>query len=399
MKRVIISLILIFSLVLSGCSINIYDSTKEKDNTTSKPVESTIKEEKTDFSGLNDPKLLPYVEENVYQSVLDNIDTNKYFVENVDAIYISQEYIDELAYNSQTNVFFGYSLADLNKQFEGKRYVFDVDDSGVTKVVPYEDYDDTYDQIIRNVAIGTGVILICVTVSVVSAGAGAPAVAMIFAGAAKTGAGFALSSAAIGGTISSAITYVQTGNVEESLKEGALEASEQFKWGAILGSVAGGASAAAALKGATMNGLTMNEAATIQKESKWSLNTIKQMKSMEEYKIYKDAGLAEKVINGQKVLARDIDLKFVSELTDGTKVTNLERMRKGYAPIDPTTGKAYQLHHIGQKSEGTLAMLTEAEHQGNASILNTAGKSSEIDRAAFDKFRKEFWEKFAESVG
>ena len=38
---------------------------------------------------------------------------------------------------------------------------------------------------------GSGVILVCVTVSVVTGGAGAPAVSMIFAASAKSGAIFA----------------------------------------------------------------------------------------------------------------------------------------------------------------------------------------------------------------
>ena len=67
----------------------------------------------------------------------------------------------------------------------------------------------------------------------------------------------------------------------------------------------------------------------------------------------------------------------------------------GQLPIDPATGKAYQLHHIGQKSNATLAVLTEAEHQGNASILNIVGKETEIDRNAFAAIRKQFWMDFA----
>ena len=65
-------------------------------------------------------------------------------------------------------------------------------------------------------------------------------------------------------------------------------------------------------------------------------------------------------------------------------------MQRGLAPLDPATGKAYQLHHIGQKADGTLAVVTEAQHQGNSAILNIVGKESEINRAA--TVRKEFWE-------
>lgn len=67
-------------------------------------------------------------------------------------------------------------------------------------IIQFEEYDDTYDKVIRNVAIGTGVILLCVTVSVVTGGLGAPAaVSAIFAASAKSATVFALSSGALSG--------------------------------------------------------------------------------------------------------------------------------------------------------------------------------------------------------
>lgn len=401
MKK-LFSIFLVCSLILSGCSFFNDDSASKNVNKTGSQgqneINSNSSEVNVEFFGLGDPELLTYTEDEVYQSVLENIDSDKYFVENVQAIYLSQEYINEVEYNSQENIYFGYTLSDLDAQFEGSRYVFSVDDDGKTTVSEFEEYDDTYDQILKNVAIGTGVILLCVTVSVVSAGAGAPAVAMIFAGAAKTGTAFALSSAAIGGTVSTAITYSQTGDVKESLKEGMLEASSEFKWGAILGVVSGGTSTAFTLKGETLNGLTMNEAAKIQKESKYSIGTIKQLKSTEEFNIYKQANLHEQKINGSMALVRDIDLNYVSELADGTKLSNLGRMEKGLAPVDPATKKSYHLHHVGQKADGTLAILTSEEHLGNSSILHKIRKGSEINREVFDTVREEFWKAFAESV-
>lgn len=388
MKR-FIALILCFSLLCVGCS-------KVEENN------GNISEEQTavpnvEFRDLSSPELLDYVEENVYASLLNDIDNEKYFVENVEAIYISQEYIDELAYNSQENIYFGYTLSELAEQFQGKKFVFSVDE-GKTVVNEFEEYDDTYDQIIKNVAVGTGVILICVTVSVVSGGVGAAAVSSVFAVAAKSGTVCALSSGVIGGAASGTITYMETGDVNESLKAAALEGSKEFKWGAIIGSISGAASQTSKLKGCTGNGLSMNDAAKIQKDSKFSPDTIKQFKSMKEYEVYKKAGLYEKTLDGKKILTRDIDLQFKSKLADGTEVNNLERMLNGLAPLEPSTGKPYQLHHINQKSDGTLAILTEVEHQGNSSILNTAGKESEIARTAFAKFRKQFWKAYGKML-
>lgn len=62
------------------------------------------------------------------------------------------------------------------------------------------------------------------------------------------------------------------------------------------------------------------------------------------------------------------------------------------APFD-LTGNRYELHHIGQENDGTLAILTSTEHH-DASLYGYK-KSSEIDREAFEKTRKEFWKAMA----
>ena len=135
----------------------------------------------------------------------------------------------------------------------------------------------------------------------------------------------------------------------------ALGTTEGFKWGAVSGAVIGGGSEAFLLKSATKSGLTMNEVALIQKESNLPMDVISQFHSMKEYLVYKEAGLKPVIVNGRVALVQDIDLNYVSELSDGTKVTNLERMQRGFAPIEPATGKAYEMHHIGEKEDGTLA--------------------------------------------
>ena len=102
-------------------------------------------------------------------------------------------------------------------------------------------------------------------------------------------------------------------------------------------------------------------------------------------------------------MIRNIDLNFKTTFPNGEVMTNRVAMSKGYAPryIDPSSGKelAYQLHHVNQNPNGTLAILTEAEHQGNSVILNIFGKESEIDRQAFNAIRKKFWMDFAAMVG
>ncbi|MBR3536350.1 MAG: hypothetical protein IKN85_11045 [Oscillospiraceae bacterium] len=348
------------------------------------------------FTSLKDQNLLRYVEDSVYTDLLNQLDSDKYFVENVKAIYISKEYLDELAYNSQENIYFGYKLSDLDQIFQGEKYIFTLGENGQTDVIPFEEYDDTYDQVIRNVAIGTGVILLCVTVSVVTGGLGAPAVSMIFAASAKTATAFALSSGVISGVSAGVVEGMETHDFEKAVKAAALKGSEGYMWGAITGAVTGGAAQGIELYGATLNGLTMNEAALIQKESKYPLDVIKQFKNMDQYKICKEAGLIPRQINGKTALIRNIDINYID---DATGMSNLQLMLEGKAPIDPASGLPYELHHIGQKVDSTLAILTKAEHMqnGNNKIWHIFDKASEVyaQGNTWSTQRADFWKAMA----
>ncbi|WP_165043748.1 HNH/ENDO VII family nuclease [Adlercreutzia sp. ZJ138] len=383
--------------LLSGCGSKATSETQTQTQTQTSTIEFADKAAIDSFTSLSDPALLRYVEDTVYDDLVGELDSDKYLVENVEAVFVSQEYIDELAYNSQENIFFGYTLSELDQQFQGKRYIFTTDDSGNTTVKEFEAYDDTYDQAIRNVAIGSGVILVCVTVSVVSGGAALPAVSTVFATAAKAGTIGAVSGGLIGGVSAGAVTGIQTGDMDQALKSAALGASEGFKWGAISGALTGGASEAMALKGATLNGLTMNEAAAIQKESKYPLDVIKQFHGTEEYNVFKNAGLKPTMVDGKSMLTREIELA----LKDDKGRTNLERMKQGLAPLTKN-GETIELHHVGQNADGTLAMLTTSEHD-NPALHGFLAEGAEGVQAqlgsAWDKQRQAIWKAFAAKIG
>lgn len=349
-----------------------------------------------EFSDLSDENLLKYVEDNIYSGIVDELNSDDYFVEEVSAVYVSKEYLEELEYNSRANIFFGYTLEDVENTFSGERFVFTLGEDGTTIVKPFEDYDDTYEQVIKNVAIGTGVILICVTVSAVTGGAGAPAVSMIFAASSKTAATFALSSGVISGVASGVIKGIETGDFDEAVKAAALDGSEAFKWGAVTGAVAGGVSETIGLKKATLSGLTMNEAAKIQKEYKWPLEVIKSLHSMEEAQIYQKAGLEVIELSGKKALVRKIDW----ELKDEFGRTNKERVLSKLAPIAPD-GKSFELHHVGQKTDTPLAILMNSEHHAkeNFNILHYADEGKDITAEAFKKVKEQFWLDYLKYVG
>lgn len=128
--------------------------------------------------------------------------------------------------------------------------------------------------------------------------------------------------------------------LHEVIKEAAaIAGSEGFKWGAISGAMIGGMKETFALKELTRNGLSMNEVAKIQKESGFPKDVISQLHSMDEYRVYKEAGLKPIMINGRTALIQNVDKDFVSTLSDGTKVTNHMRMKRGLAPLDKVHSK------------------------------------------------------------
>ena len=438
------SLILLNSMSLPvTATANVADNSQKVDKNTAnkQPIDVRSLEyvEGLGYISLEDPNLLRYIKDVFYMDLVKQLNSADYFVEDVQIKYIPKEYIEELAYNSKENVYFGYKLSELDKVFQGKKYIFTLGENGQTEVKEFEGYDDTYDRVIKNVLIGSGVIILCVTISFVSAGAGAPAVAVIFAASAKTAAIGAVSTASLSG-VSAAITEgIKTHDINKSLKAAALKASEGFKWGAITGAVAGGADKAIQLKSATSNGLTMNEVAQIEQEAGYSMDEIKNFKNMGEYhkmlnkgtksgltrpevaKIQKESGypldvirnfnnmeqydkakrlgLTPKIVDGKTALIRKIDCNYIGE---GEKRTNLQRMLIGLAPLAVKGGK-YVLHHLGQYDDSTLAILKESEHSKNGMncLWHNCEKDfqSRINRDTFDRsVRPRFWQDYAKQM-
>ena len=118
---------------------------------------------------------------------------------------------------------------------------------------------------------------------------------------------------------------------------------------------------------------------------------------MDQYEICKNAGLYPVTVNGKTSLVRAIDLDYVDDFGR----TNLQRMKEGLAAIDPDSGLPYELHHIGQKTDSTLAILTKAEHMqgGNNSIWHEFGSASEVHNAAnealWNRQRQTYWRQLA----
>lgn len=249
MLRKLITVLVSVQLLLTGCSGKATDNKTKSDK---KAVESSENlylppKEKTSFKNLNDPDLMQYIQDNVYSNLDYQLDSDDYEIDNISTTYISKEYIEELDFNSKKNIYFGFTLDEINKQFGDSKFMFTLGKNGQTIVKEYEGYDDTLEKVIKNVAVGTGVILVCVTISAVTAGAGAPVASMIFAASAKTGTTVALSSGAFAGVSAGLVTALDTKDPEKALKSMAVNASEGFKWGAIGGAATGGLAEATSL--------------------------------------------------------------------------------------------------------------------------------------------------------
>lgn len=159
-------------------------------------------------------------------------------------------------------------------------------------------------------------------------------------------------------------------------------------------------------------GLTDAQKQEIKEKTGWSDQILSYIGSMDEASIYINAGLEEGTVDGRPALLRtDIDWSDYSirrntwlrdssqqSLKDYDKwaeYNNADLIGEGYPPRD-SNGDPYELHHIGQRPDSPLAVLTRSEHMenGNNTILHKVGKESEIDRGEFDKEKAAFWQAY-----
>lgn len=191
-----------------------------------------------------------------------------------------------------------------------------------------------------------------------------------------------------------------TGTYHETMERGvsvlgkSVQLLDSYMAMALSGS-GSGSSGNNSLNAGIRGGLTPKEAAMIRAESGLPSDVINQLSSMNQYAILKSANLKPLSVNGKLALVRDIDPNQVDEFGR----TNNERMMEGLSPLDPD-GCPYELHHLGQHMDSTLAMLTRAEHRlgENHSIWHQFGEESQINRAVFDRQRLGFWESIAHMI-
>ncbi len=116
LAKKLISILLSFAMVsmLFGCG-----GRPSNDSGGSSPSTRAVANEAAtvpEFATLDDPELLLYMQDGIYADLEAELGED-YVIENVTATYVpfvSDEYGQELAYNSQENVYFGYTLSELD---------------------------------------------------------------------------------------------------------------------------------------------------------------------------------------------------------------------------------------------------------------------------------------------
>jgi len=135
--------------------------------------------------------------------------------------------------------------------------------------------------------------------------------------------------------------------------------------------------------------LTDYQKSHLKKETGWPDIVLDSICSLEEAKIYQDAGLRCALVDGKIALIRS-DIDFNS-------LENVERLSRKppHSPIN-TSGEVVELHHIGQNPDSPLAELTFEEHQrgGNKVILHNTSSDykTKIDTNKFAAEKRNHWQ-------
>ena len=135
--------------------------------------------------------------------------------------------------------------------------------------------------------------------------------------------------------------------------------------------------------------------AWVKAETGWSDEVVSYIDTVEQARIYMNAGLKEVNVNGRICLVREIDWDYVDKKTG---MTNRQLVVvKHRSPIDAKTGEIIVLHHMGQWYDAPFAELTiNSEHSdGNHKTLHPKNKDSwRLDEgleAQYNKERRQHW--------
>lgn len=233
MRSKAISIPLCLALVLQGCGVPAQTGNGSDPAT---PQESAQPVADNDQK-MSDADFVKKLEDAIYQLIVKDLDENgnrkDLQVQDVKAVYLSKEYLEQYAYNTKETKFFGTTLGELEKKFDKQKYVFDIDENGKTVSHAVDDFDNTFDEVTQAALLGTGAILISVTI--VCATGGAPVTALVACTANSAPAITANQAHLALLAASSAIAIFDDGDVGNAAKDIAFDTGSDFVMQAIGG--------------------------------------------------------------------------------------------------------------------------------------------------------------------
>lgn len=233
MRSKAISIPLCLALVLQGCGVPAQTGNGSDPAT---PQESAQPVADNDQK-MSDADFVKKLEDAIYQLIVKDLDENgnrkDLQVQDVKAVYLSKEYLEQYAYNTKETKFFGTTLGELEKKFDKQKYVFDIDENGKTVSHAVDDFDNTFDEVTQAALLGTGAILISVTI--ICATGGAPVTALVACTANSAPAITANQAHLALLAASSAIAIFDDGDVGNAAKDIAFDTGSDFVMQAIGG--------------------------------------------------------------------------------------------------------------------------------------------------------------------
>lgn len=233
MRSKAIAIPLCLALALQGCGVPAQTGNGSDPATSQESAQPVTDNEQK----MSDADFVKKLEDSIYQLIVKDLDENgnrkDLQVQDVKAVYLSKEYLEQYAYNTKETKFFGTTLGELEKKFDKQKYVFDIDESGKTVSHAVDDFDNTFDEVTQAALLGAGVILISVTIVCVTGGA--PVTALVACTANSTPAITANQAHLALLAASSAIAIFDDGDVGNAAKDIAFDTGSDFVMQAIGG--------------------------------------------------------------------------------------------------------------------------------------------------------------------
>lgn len=129
--------------------------------------EDSQKEETVSYYGLNDPAFVSDLQGACYDAFKDGEEDGGYTVEDVQAAYVSKEYLEELSYNELLNIYFGYTLEEAEALAQGERWQFTLSEDGRTTVEAIEKPDEEIEWFQERLTEEPGVVLLHVVIKTI----------------------------------------------------------------------------------------------------------------------------------------------------------------------------------------------------------------------------------------